>query len=470
MSTSKHAPWYRLLSLRSRMILVTAAIVAVVLAVGGVVILLAVEAELVDAADEVGEVHAAEVAALAAAGDLPRPLPVSLDPEVAVQVLSKGRVLTQSTNIVGTRAFDLTMKPGPGDSEIQEVDGLRVAEDGPYRVTARGIATPDGAAIVYVAIPMEDIEDTMATATEVLVAGLAVLVLVLSGVMWLIIGRTLAPVERIRQQASAITGRHLHRRVVEPAQRDEIGRLARTVNEMLARLEDSADRQNSFVADAAHELRSPIASLRTQLETARIEQNGDGLSVPDLLQETYRMQTLVDRLLLLAHTDSGDLAMQRVTVDLDDTVDDVMSSLVDARVSVDLSDVHPAQMNGDPDLLEQVVRNIVQNAMRYAVRDVKVSLRTEDQRAVLTIDDDGPGIPVERRGDIFRRFTRLDAARDRREGGVGLGLAIVAEIVRAHGGQIDVGCAPIGGARLQVRLPLVAHYPSDPDVQQSGRH
>ncbi|MGI8887448.1 MAG: sensor histidine kinase, partial [Nocardioidaceae bacterium] len=312
-----------------------------------------------------------------------------------------------------------------------------------------------GNAIVYVAIPVEDIEDTMATATEVLAAGLAILVLVLSGVMWLVIGRTLAPVERIRQQASAITGRHLDRRVVEPVQRDEIGRLARTVNAMLVRLEDSAERQNRFVADAAHELRSPIASLRTQLETARVKQNGSEnvVSVPDLLQETLRMQTLVDRLLLLARTDTGDLAQRRVTVDLDDTVDDAMSSLVDIRVSVDLAGVHPAQLTGDPDLLEQVVRNILQNAVRYASSEVKVSLCTEDRQAVLTVDDDGPGIPVERRGEVFRRFTRLDAARDRHGGGVGLGLAIVAEIVHAHGGSIEVGCASIGGARFCVRLP-----------------
>lgn len=455
MSTIDRSPWYRRLSLRSRMILVTAAIVAAVLAVGGVLILLAVKAELVDAADEVGEVHATEIAVLASAGDLPRPLPVSLDPEVAVQVISGGRVLTQSTNIAGTSAFELPMKPTPGVREVQEVDSLPVAEAGPYRVTARGVATPEGNAIVYVAIPVEDIEDTMATATEVLAAGLAILVLVLSGVMWLVIGKTLAPVERIRQQASAITGRHLDRRVVEPVQRDEIGRLARTVNAMLVRLEDSAERQNRFVADAAHELRSPIASLRTQLETARVKQNGSEnvVSVPDLLQETLRMQTLVDRLLLLARTDTGDLAQRRVTVDLDDTVDDAMSSLVDIRVSVDLAGVHPAQLTGDPDLLEQVVRNILQNAVRYASSEVKVSLCTEDRQAVLTVDDDGPGIPVERRGEVFRRFTRLDAARDRHGGGVGLGLAIVAEIVHAHGGSIEVGCASIGGARFCVRLP-----------------
>jgi signal transduction histidine kinase len=265
-------------------------------------------------------------------------------------------------------------------------------------------------------------------------------------------------VERIRRQASAITGRQLDRRVHEPIQQDEIGRLARTVNAMLARLQDSAERQNRFVADAAHELLSPVASLRAQLETAQDGESviPDGVSVPDLLQETLRMQTLVDRLLLLARTDAGDLAPRRAMVDLDDTIDDVISSLIHPRVSIDLTGVHPVQVTGDPDLLEQVVRNLVQNAVRHASQQVRLGLSTEGGEAVLTVDDDGPGIPVERRDEVFRRFTRLDAARDRSGGGVGLGLAIVTEIVRAHAGSIEVDWAPIGGARFRVRLPAAS--------------
>jgi signal transduction histidine kinase len=457
MRSTDDPPWYRRLSLRSRMIMATAAVVAVVLAVGGVLILLAVKAELVDAADEVGDATAMDVAELAASGTLPRPLPVMHDTEAAVQVVSDGRVVTQTANIDGTHPFDLPAEP-PGASEVMEVDSLSVAEAGPYRVTARGVATPEGPATIYVAVSIEEVEDTMETATGVGVIGLAALLLALSGVMWLIIGRTLAPVERIRQQASAITGRQLDRRVLEPSQQDEIGRLARTVNAMLDRLQDSAERQNRFVADAAHELLSPVASLRAQLETAQEGRSvdRDGVSVPDLLQETLRMQTLIDRLLLLARTDAGDLAPRRASVDLDDTIDDVMSSLIQPRVPVDLTGVHPVQVTGDRDLLEQVVRNLVQNAVRHASQQVRVGLGAEGGEAVLTVDDDGPGIPVERRDEVFRRFTRLDAARDRSGGGVGLGLAIATEIVRAHGGSISVDRAPIGGARFRLRLPTDA--------------
>jgi signal transduction histidine kinase len=447
-------PWYRRLSLRLRMILATAVVVAAVLSIGGALILLAVRAELIDTANEVGMANAADVAEMAAAGTLPQPLPVMHDPEVAVQVVSAGRVLTHSVNVAADLPFELPTER-PGVSEVLKVDELPVAEAGPYRVTALGTVTPDGAATIYVAISMQDLDDIMETATAIGAIGLILLLLVLCGVMWLVLGRTLAPVERIRQQADAITGRRLDRRVLEPVQHDEIGRLARTMNAMLGRLQDSAERQNRFVADAAHELRSPVASLRAQLETAR---SGDGVVHDgqlrsDLLQETLRMQTMVDRLLMLARNDAGDLAPGQDVVDLDDTVDDVVSSLVESRVPLDLSQVSPAQVTGDADLLEQVVRNLVQNAVRYARSQVRVGLCTQSGQAVLTVEDDGPGIPTERRSEVFDRFTRLDAARDRDGGGVGLGLAIVAEIVRVHSGGIDVDRASIGGARFRVHLP-----------------
>jgi signal transduction histidine kinase len=278
--------------------------------------------------------------------------------------------------------------------------------------------------------------------------------------MWTVIGRTLAPVETIRREADAITGRDLDRRVFEPAQEDEIGRLARTVNAMLARLQDSAERQRRFVADTAHELRSPIASLRTQLETARDSRrpvDWENVSA-DLLDETVRMQRLAEQLLLLARADSGILRRTRLAVDLDDVVDTVVSHLADHRpVRVDCHAVEPVQVTGDSMLLEQLVRNLLDNAVSHAAREVHVSLSHSDGVAVLTVDDDGPGVPPDRRHEVFERFTRLDIARDRDHGGAGLGLAIVADIARAHEGQVDVGDAPLGGARFRVRLPLATH-------------
>ena len=159
-------PWYRRLSLRLRMILATAVVVAAVLMIGGALILLAVRAELIDTANEVGKANAADVAEMAVAGTLPEPLPVMHDPEVAVQVVSAGRVLTHSVDVAGDLPFELPTER-PGVSEVLKVDELPVAEAGPYRVTALGTVTPDGAATIYVAISMQDLDDIMETATAV---------------------------------------------------------------------------------------------------------------------------------------------------------------------------------------------------------------------------------------------------------------------------------------------------------------
>jgi signal transduction histidine kinase len=238
---------------------------------------------------------------------------------------------------------------------------------------------------------------------------------------------------------------------------DEIARLAATVNAMLTRLEHSADRQRRFVGDAAHELRSPIASLRTQLETARERHHGPGIAalLPDLLEDTVRMQTLVDQLLLLARNDTGTTLPRTHPVDLDEVVDGVVATgRVGARVPVHVPSLEPGQVNGDADLLGHLVRNLVENAVRHADSIVEVSLRSEGEEAILIVDDDGPGIPPQHRQDIFGRFTRLDAGRGRDQGNVGLGLAIVADIVRLHGGRVDVDRSPLGGARFLVRIPL----------------
>ena len=272
--------------------------------------------------------------------------------------------------------------------------------------------------------------------------------------MWLALGRTLAPVEAIRARADDIAGHTLDQRVPEPVQHDEIGRLARTVNRMLGRLERSAERQRRFVADAAHELRSPIASLRVLLESARDKGGGQGHE-GDMLAETVRMEGLVDQLLLLARADADVPWLRVSTVDLDDVVDEAVAGLGPAgRIEVDISAVEPVQVSGDPALLERLVVNLVQNALAHAQETVRVSVsRGEGGQAVLTVDDDGPGVPEDRRDDIFDRFVRLDPSRERGRGGVGLGLAIVAEIVHAHGGTVEVSDAPGGGARFVVELP-----------------
>lgn len=443
-------------SLRVRLIVATSLAVIVVVAGGGVLIVVGMESELIDSVDEVSAERARGVAALYAAGDLPRRLTPEVDEEVAVQVVAEGRVVSVTPSLNGAPVLEA---PGPATDEtlVFEVDDVPwLDEQGPFRVTTLAAASPEGTATVFVVISLEDVEETVEAAGRAGAIGLSVLVVALCGIMWVVIGRTLLPVEAIRRRADAITGRNLARRVPEPVHNDEIGRLARTVNAMLDRLETSAQRQRRFVADAAHELRSPIASLRAQLEIAveRSRSNGAATFANGLMDETLRMQTLVDQLLVLARSDAGSLRPNGHAVDLDDTVHNAATAtLGQARARIDLAAVQPVQVVGEADLLDQVVRNLLDNAVRHADREVHVSLSEDGQRALLTVDDDGPGIPESDREVVFRRFARLEHSRDRDHGGVGLGLAIVADIVEAHCGWIEITTSPPGGARFSVGLP-----------------
>ncbi len=449
-------PWWHRVSLRMRITLLTALVVAIAVAVGGLLIMVSLESELLGAADDVGKERAQEIAVVAAHGNLPTTLPEMEDPETPAEVVTGGRVVATTSDLDGRGGIGLPER-GPGETDVVDVSRLPVAVPGPYRVVAQGVRTPTGTATVFVAVPVHEVKHAMRAATRIGGIGLSLLVGVLAAVMWLAIGRALAPVNAIRTRADAISGQSLDLRVPTPVQHDEIGRLARTVNQMLGRLQLSAENQRRFVADAAHELRSPIASLRVQLETARDQDwAGERGRVSDMLHETARMEGLVDQLLLLARAGADDSWLRLSTVDLDDIVDSGVSGLgSDGSVSIDTSAVEPVQLAGDAALLEQVVRNLVQNAAGHARAMVRVSVSTAaGDVAVLTVDDDGPGVPPDRREDIFERFVRLDDSRDRLHGGVGLGLAIVSEIIRAHGGRIEVGDSPLGGARFVVELPV----------------
>ncbi len=446
------------MSLRLRIVLLTTLAALTILAVGGALIIWNVRAEFIDAAEWNANNRAGQVADLAAEGNLPRRLPLEDDGETVVQVVLGDEVISRTTNVPGDTVLPLPIQP-PGSWQRLAVDDLPVVGSGPYRTVALGTTTPDGPATVFVAISTEDVEDVVQAAVEKGTIGLFLLLLPLSGLLWLAVGRALAPVSAIREQADVITDTQLGQRVPEPSRTDEIGRLARTINAMLGRLHDSAEAQRRFLADAAHELRSPIASLRAQIETAqRGESTTSVADLPDLLVETLRMQAMVDQLLLLARSDAGMVGRVRQPVDLDDAVYGVVTAVrADSRrrgVTIDMKHVAAVQVVGDPALLEQVVRNLVSNALRHARRTVRVTLTGTAETAVLTVDDDGPGIAWKHRKRVFERFTRLDDSRDRKDGGVGLGLAIVADIVRAHGGTVEVLDSPLAGARFEVVLPL----------------
>ncbi len=278
--------------------------------------------------------------------------------------------------------------------------------------------------------------------------------MLVAAVTWLVTGRALQPVERIRSDVAAIQSGDLSRRIEEPSSRDEIGRLARTMNAMLDRLEGAQLRQDRFVADASHELKSPIAAIRAQLEVeaaqGRDVEPGSALSAA--LDELDRMESLVLDLLALQH------AMERnedlVPLDLDDVVlAEVERLRPRSSVSFDVAAVSGAQVLGSRRLLARAVANLLENAQRHAESTVTVALAERDDLATLTVSDDGPGIPNQEADRVFERFQRLDDARGRDDGGTGLGLAIVRQTIERHGGRAYLRDASAAGASVVVELP-----------------
>jgi signal transduction histidine kinase len=437
--------WRRFTTVRARTTVAATLVVGVALGLVAVAVLLFLHRSLVENVDDAGEIRAEDVAVLARHGTLPATLPVAGDDDHVIQVVDdSGRVVSASAS--GGRQI-AGFRPSGWAVESRTVGGFRVA--------ALRTGTPDGMVTVYVATNLRPVAQTTALVRGVLVAGGAVLLVLVVVTASTVVGRALRPVETIRAEVAEISERSLARRVPVPATDDEIGRLAGTMNAMLDRLHAAAERQRRFVADASHELRTPLAAVRTDLEVALAHPGGTDWrqTATDVLTANQRMERLVHDLLLLAREDSAAPAAPKVPVDLDDLVLAEAARLrAVGRVRVDTSAVSAAAVDGRPGELTRAVRNLFDNAGRYAVDLVTVSLRGDGPDATLVIADDGPGIPPADRARVFERFSRLDEARDRDRGGTGLGLAITREIVEAHGGTVTVLDAT-GGARFLVRLP-----------------
>ncbi|MDX3354923.1 HAMP domain-containing sensor histidine kinase [Streptomyces sp. ME01-24h] len=297
-------------------------------------------------------------------------------------------------------------------------------------------------------------ESAVNTAAAAMLAGLPLLLLVVGGATWRVTRHALAPVEGIRREMAAITASEdLSRRVPEPAARDEVARLARTTNETLTALEAAVERQRRFVADASHELRSPIASLRTQLEVGSA--HPQLLDVPGAVKDTERLQQLAGDLLLLARLDAGERPARR-RVDLGELVREEVSRRPADRVPIAV-DVEPLrEVAGSRGQLARVIGNLLDNAQRHARAGVTVTVGLRDGLVVLAVGDDGDGVPPAERERVFERFVRLDDARSRDEGGAGLGLAIARDVAHRHDGTLTVGTAPTSGALFELRLPAAA--------------
>jgi signal transduction histidine kinase len=305
---------------------------------------------------------------------------------------------------------------------------------------------------------LDEVNSTVDNVSTIMYVAVPILIALVALAAWYFTGRALKPVEAIRSEAESITGSTMHRRVPEPDTDDEVGRLARTMNAMLGRLEDSSQRQRQFVSDASHELRSPLASIRTNLEVAL--RNRDTAHWPSVasrvLAEDERMEDTVSELLDLARLDEapgGTPVSSLPEVDLDELVHD--ETVRDHAVLINTTRVSAGRVHGRREQLSRVVRNLLDNADRHARTMVAIELHNDSDTGIveLVVDDDGPGIAPADRERVFDRFTRLDDGRARDAGGLGLGLSMVKTIVEQHGGTVTIGDAPLGGARITVALP-----------------
>ncbi len=438
--------WLRQMSLRGRLILIGSVGLAVGLLLGGLLLVTVVHLVLVRAVDNSSKRTAADIAALIEADGLANPIATAgtqydqvLDDQHTIRAASVGadrlRPLLHDDELARARSGRIVVV---GADRLGLVGDLRVA------VQTAGDLT------VLVGTPDVDVESSVRTVRGVLLVAYPLLVASLAFLAWHVVGWALAPVEALRRGAEEISAAPGARLPV-PEGDDEVHRLGVTLNRMLGRLDAARQRQRSFIADAAHELRSPVASVRTQLEVAA--HLGEPAPVPDLAVEVERLGRLVDDLLLLARADEADPGLsRRGPVELMALLREAVPA--GARVPVSVVPGSPLWTAGDRSALRRVLDNLVANAVRHASSTVELAVtRGAADRLVVTVTDDGPGIPAADRDRVFDRFTRLDDARTRDSGGAGLGLAIVRELVRMHSGTVTLGDAR-PGLRVAVSLPM----------------
>jgi signal transduction histidine kinase len=434
--------WSRV-GLRARLTLIATLALAVGLLAGSLLLLRGFQTSRLHAIDGSSRTVAANVANLAAAGALPPTLPV--------QAGQSAQVLTASGSVVAVSpgtSHTLPLVPvqvavdlASGGPQSRDVD--QVSATGVNRVLVRSVRAGQGTTqYVVVAESLQEEQATLHSLRRSVAIAAPTLLLLVGATLWLLLGRALGAVSGMGRSAEAITDPVAGIRLPLPDSHDEIHALAVTLNAMLERLAAAATRERQFVADVAHELRSPIAAMHTQLEV--------GLSHPDAatrkellsgtLQDTERLADLVDDLLVLARLE----AEPRIS-----------TTAVDVGQLVNVKTAEPQIVRGDPQALGRAIDNLVANANRHATAKVAVSVERVDQATVeIRVDDDGPGVPAADRLRIFERFVRLDDARAREDGGSGLGLAIVQATAAAHGGSIRVEDSELGGARFVLALPV----------------
>jgi signal transduction histidine kinase len=449
--------WHSRRTLRTRVTAVAAVAITAAVVLGVLFMYLLQMQSVRSTIDSQLRTYATQIEQSASNGTWPQPLATStLDSNAEAQVTATdGRVLAATRTLTGLPA--VYALPAGSSTPVRQK-----AADGVIPTDIRVIAlrtTIAGQPVTIITGTSTDLlSQVNAEFIRHLLLGLPVILVVAAIIVWLVVGRALRPVEKIRHAVTDITSADLTQRVPEPGTADEIGNLAHTMNDMLTRLEAAASKQRRFVADASHELRSPLAAIRTTLEV--------GLAHPDrapwpiiaarAAQQSARLEDLIQQLLLLAKADERLLAAGQQPVDVPRLLRQIRDSVALGPRDFDIETSPDAIVMGNPDHLQRLLRNVVDNAIRYADSHVVIRVASDRDEVTITVDDDGPGVPEAERDRVFDRFVRLNAGRDRGSGTTGLGLAIALEIARAHHGSITIDQSPSGGARVMIRLPAAS--------------
>jgi signal transduction histidine kinase len=490
-------PFWRPDSVRARATVGATLVVAVALVAAGFLVTTMLRDNLYGRAELTAEVNARSVAGELASGTAPTAIELPDDGELVQIVDANGTVAAASEDLEGAPVIGgFAPEPDPVETTTQtqpetetdddgdddqdddaddddtpsrdetttagggavgsaiayETVSVPAEDDASYRFAALTATAPDGRTYaVYSGASLETQEEAVDSVGTAMAWTLAPLLLIVAVVTWLVVRRALRPVKAIQTKLIEITGGDLSQRVPVPASRDEIHSLARTTNMTLTALDMAVSQQRRFVADASHELRSPLAILRTQLEIAR--EHPELLDLDATLGDVTRLQDLATDLLLLARLDAGERP-PHVEVPFTELVrEEVARRAATDRVPVRLDVEEDLMVWGVRGHLARAVGNLLANAQRHAEEGVTVKLAAEDDELLhLDVIDDGNGVPKDQRRQIFDRFVRLDESRSRDEGGAGLGLAIVKDVAQEHGGTIWVHDAPEGGALFRLTL------------------
>ena len=365
----------------------------------------------------------------------------------------QGDVVIQITNLTGTQVWaassaiadarvlahqieDPTSSNGLAVQLVSDASAKPITSQLSFG-QAGTILTKRGPGLIFGFVFGGSVSHSMNVLLVSLLASFPMLLLLAGGLIWIGIGLALAPVEAIRRRVDAIAAQDLTQRVPQTGGSDEIARMAHTVNAMLDRLEAASQFQQEFVSNASHELRSPLTTLLATTERAAADPSRANWPevVDTVMREGRRLDAIIDGLFWLARHDERDLETSRVDVDLDDLLyEEAQRIRTLSELRVDTTAVQPTRVIGDPAMLKRMIRNVVDNAARYATEELRLDSHYDGEMAVVTVTDDGEGIDVSQGPRLFERFVRADSARSRKSGGTGLGLSIVAEIVARHGG------------------------------------